>query len=196
MRQPLELPRAIAVVVGGGARGRLGRPRNSVVMIRSLVAVGAIALALLPAVTLGAPTTVVRSGPIAPPPRAAVVRSAGQDSFKVPFHVDLRPKFAQPDMQSTLSPYRLHQLQWSPQYVVQPARYQNGCFANNLFGAPSTLSSDGSVGPGVTLGSLADDRSKHLISSTPSNDSNPPVSGNAVVTLQPTSCGSANIINL
>jgi hypothetical protein len=58
------------------------------------------------------------------------------------------------------------------------------------------LSSDGSVGPGVTLGSLVDDRSRHLISSSPSDEPNLPLSGNAVVTLQPTSCGSANIINL
>lgn len=168
-------------------------------MIRSLVVAGAIALALLPpAVTLGAPTAVIRGGPIAPPPpRSAVGRSAGQDSFKVPFHVDLRPKLSEPDMQSTLSPYRSHVWQWAPQYVGnQPLWYQNGCFANNLFGAPSTFSSDGSVGPGVTLGSLADERSRHLISSTPSSEPNLPLSGNAVVTLQPTSCGSANIINL
>jgi hypothetical protein len=167
-------------------------------MMRALVMAGAIALALLaPAVTLGAPTAVVRSGPVAPPPRSAVGRYAGQDSFKVPFHVDLRPKWAEPDMQSTLSPYRLHGWQSAPQYVGnQPLWYQNGCFANNLFGAPSTLSSDGSVGPGVTLGSLVDDRSRHLISSTPSNEPNLPLSGNAVLTLQPTSCGSANIFNL
>jgi hypothetical protein len=167
-------------------------------MMRSLVVAGAIALALLPAVTLGAPTAFVRGGPIAPPPpRSAVGRTAGQDSFKVPFHVDLRPKLAEPGMQSTLSPYRLHGWQWAPQYVGnQPLWYQSGCFANNLFGVPSTLSSDASVGPGVTLGSLADERSRHLISSTPSYDPNLPLSGNALVTLQPTSCGSANIINL
>jgi hypothetical protein len=167
-------------------------------MMRSLLVASAIALALLsPAVTLGAPTAVVRGGPIAPPPRSAQSRYAGQDSFKVPFHVDLRPKWAEPEMQSTLSPYRLHGWQWAPQYVGnQPLWYQNGCFANNLFGGPSTFSNDGSVGPGVTLGSLADDRSRHLISSTPSSEPNLPLSGNAVVTLQPTSCGLANIINL
>ncbi|MGA8796588.1 MAG: hypothetical protein WB526_05915 [Candidatus Cybelea sp.] len=168
-------------------------------MKRSLVVAGALALALLPpAVTLGAPTAVVRSGPIAPPPtRSAQTRYAGQDSFKVPFHVDLRPKWGEPTMQSTLSPYRSHEWQWAPQYVGnQPLWYQNGCFANSLFGTPSTLSSDGSVGPGVTLGSLVDDRSRHLISSSPSGEPNLPLSGNAVVTLQPTSCGSANIINL
>jgi hypothetical protein len=168
-------------------------------MMRSLVVAGAIALALLPpVVTLGAPTAFVRGGPIAPPPpRSAVGRSAGQDSFKVPFHVDLRPRFGEPNMQSTLSPYRSHGWQWAPQYIGnQPLWYQNGCFANNLFGAPSTLSSDASVGPGVTLGSLADDRSKHVISSMPSSEPSLPLSGGAVVTLQPTSCGSANIINL
>lgn len=168
-------------------------------MMRSLVVAGAIALALLPpAVALGAPTAAVRGGPIAPPPpRSAVGRPASQDSFKVPFHVDLRPSFGEPEMHSTLSPYPLHRLQWAPQYVGnQPLWYQSGCFANNLFGAPSTLSSDASVGPGVTLGSLADDRSKHLISSTPSSEPNLALSGGAVVTLQPTSCGSANIINL
>lgn len=163
--------------------------------------VGAIALALLPpVVTLGAPTAVVRGGPVAQqpqPPRSAAGRFASQDSFKVPFHVDLRPKLAEPDMQSTLSPYRSHRWQWTPQYVGnQPLWYRSGCFANNIFGVPSTLSSDASVGPGVTLGSLVDDRSRHLISSTPSSDSNLPLSGSAVVTLQPTSCGSANIINL
>lgn len=160
--------------------------------------VSAIVLALLPpAVTLAAPTGVVRGGPVAPPPRSAAGHVASQDSFRVPFHVDLRPKLAEPGMQSTLSPYRSHGWQWAPQYVGnQPAWYQNGCFANNLFGVPSTLSSDGSVGPGVTLGSLADDRSKHLIPSTPSNEPNLQLSSNAVVTLQPTSCGSANIFNL
>ena len=109
----------------------------------------------------------------------------------------VRPKLGEPGMLSTTSPYRLHGWQWAPQYVGnQPLWYQSGCFANNLFGAPSTLSSDGSVGPGVTLGSLTDERSKHLISSTPSYDPNLPLSGGALVTLQPTSCGSANIINL
>jgi hypothetical protein len=167
-------------------------------MKRSLIVAGAIALAALaPAVTLGAPTAVVRSGPIAPPPpRAAAGRAAGQD-FKVPFHVDLRPKLGEPELQSTLSPYRSHGWQWAPQYVGnQPLWYQSGCFAKSLFGVPSTLSSDALTGPGVTLGSLADDRSKHLISSTPSSDPNLPLGGSAVVTLQPTSCGSANIINL
>ena len=168
-------------------------------MIRNLVVAGAIALALLPpAVTLGAPTAAVRGGPIAPPPpRSAQTRYAGQDSLKVPFHVDLRPKLGEPGMLSTTSPYRLHGWQWAPQYVGnQPLWYQNGCFANNLFGVPSTLTSDGSVGPGVTLGSLADERSRHLISSTPSDEPNQPLSGGAVLTLQATSCGSANIINL
>jgi hypothetical protein len=167
--------------------------------MRSLIVASAIALAVLPpAVMLAVPTGAVRGRSIAPPPpRSTVGRFASEDSFKVPFHVDLRPKFGEPEMQSTLSPYRSHRWQWTPQYVGnQPRWYQNGCFANNLFGIPSTLSSDASVGPGVTLGSLADDRSRHLISSTPSNDSNLPLSGNAVVTLQPTSCGSANIINL
>jgi hypothetical protein len=167
-------------------------------MIRSLVVASAIALALLPpAVTLGAPTAVVRGGPIAPPPpRSAGGHFASQDSFRVPFHADLRPKLAEPDMQSTLAPYRFRAWQWAPQYVgIQPLWYQNGCFANNLFGAPSTLTSDASAPPGVKLGSLVDDRSKHLLSSTPSYNPNLPLSGNAGVTLQATSCGSASLIN-
>jgi hypothetical protein len=167
-------------------------------MNRSLVVASAIALALLPpAVTLGAPTAVVRGGPVAPPPHSAVGRSAGQDSFRMPFHVDLHPQLREPNMQSTLSPYRSHGWQWSPQYIGnQPAWYQNGCFANNLYGVPPTLTNDASAPIGVTLGSLVDDRSKHIISSTPSYDPNLPLSGVAVVTLQPTSCGSANIIDL
>ncbi len=167
-------------------------------MVRSLIVTGAVALALLsPAVTLGAPTAVVRSGAVAqpPPPRLAAGRSAGQDSFKLPIHFDARPKPAEPDMESRFLPYRWHGLQPSPQYVWnQPAWNQEGCFANNLFGTPSTLPGDGSV-PGMTIGSLVDGHSKNLLSSTPSYDPNLPPGGEGLVTLQATSCGSARSIN-
>ncbi len=156
----------------------------------------ALALAfLLPAIAVGAPTAVVRSGPVVqpPPPRSVQGRSAGQD-FKLPFHVDFRPRTAEPDMQTFL-PYRWHALQYSPQYLWnQPAWNQNGCFANNLFGAPSTLPGDGLV-PGNTIGSLVDGHSKNLLSATPSYDPRLPPGGEGVVTLQTTSCGSANVIN-
>jgi hypothetical protein len=165
-------------------------------MMRSLVVASAIALTFLPpAIAVGAPTAAVRGGPIVqpPPPRSLQARSASQE-FKVPFHVDLHPRTAEPDMQTFL-PYRWHALQYSPQYLWnQPAWNQNGCFANNLFGAPSTLQGDGLV-PGTTIGSLVDGRSKSLLSSTPSYNPNLPPGGEGVVTLQPTSCGSANVIN-
>ncbi|MGC9991240.1 MAG: hypothetical protein ABSD52_02420 [Candidatus Cybelea sp.] len=166
-------------------------------MLRSLILASAIGLALLPAVTLGAPAAVVRGGPVVqpPPPRSAQARSAGQDSFKLPFHADLRPRPAEPDMQAFL-PYRWHALQYSPQYLWnQPAWNQSGCFANNLFGAPSPLPGDGSLPGSITIGSLVDGRSKNLLSSTPSYDANLPPGGEGVVTLQATSCGSARSIN-
>jgi hypothetical protein len=164
-------------------------------MMRSLVAASAIALALLPpAIAVSAPTAAVRGGPVVrPPPRSMQVRSAGED-FKLPFHVDVHPRTAEPDMQTFL-PYRWHALQYSPQYLWnQPAWNQNGCFANNLFGAPSTLPGDGLV-PGNTIGSLVDGHSKNLLSSTPSYDPHLPPGGEGAVTLQATSCGSANVIN-
>jgi hypothetical protein len=167
-------------------------------MMRSLLVAGAIVLALLPpAVTLGAPTAVGRGAAIAqpPPPRAAAARSADRD-FKVPFHLDMRPKPAESEMQAMVLPYRWHAWQYSPQYLWnQSAWDQNGCFANNLFGVPSTLPSDGSVPGTVTIGSLVDDKSKSLLSSTPSYAQSLPSTDGAVVSLQPTSCGSARSIN-
>lgn len=167
--------------------------------MRSLVVASALALALMqPAVTLGAPTAVVRGGPIVqpPPPRSAQGHFAGQDSFKLPIHIDARPRPAESDTEARFLPYRWHGLQSSPQYVWnQPAWNQGDCFANNLFGTPSTLQNDGSLPGSITIGSLVDGRSKNLLSSTPSYDPNLPPSGEAVVTLQPTSCGSARSIN-
>jgi hypothetical protein len=164
--------------------------------MRSLLVAGAIVLAgLPPAVTLGAPTAVGRGAAIAqpPPPRAAAARSADRD-FQVPFHLDMRPKPA--ELQAMVLPYRWHAWQYSPQYLWnQSAWDQNGCFANNLFGVPSTLPSDGSVPGTVTIGSLVDDKSKSLLSSTPSYAQSLPSTDGAVVSLQPTSCGSARSIS-
>lgn len=176
-------------------------------MIRTLVVTSAIALALLPpVVALGAPTPVFRGTPVShlPPPRAAQGRS-GSDSFKVPFHVDARPRTAEPDMQTTLFPYRPHALQSSSRYLWnQPAWYENGCFVNNLSGVPSTAPNGTSIPAGFTFGSLVDDHSKHLFSSTPSYNPNSPSSGSAAVTsspagpqyqVQPTPCGSASLFS-
>ncbi|HLY01467.1 MAG TPA: hypothetical protein VKR56_03115 [Candidatus Cybelea sp.] len=166
-------------------------------MNRRLVGAGAIALVLLqPAAALAAPTAVVRGGPMAPPPpRISASRSAGQD-FKVPFHVDARPKPVESETQPMLLPYRWHAWQYSPQYLWnQSAWGQNGCFADNLFGVPSTLPSGTSLPANITIGSLVDDRSKQILSSTPSYDQSLPLTGGAVATLQPTSCGSASLIN-
>ncbi|MFY9718568.1 MAG: hypothetical protein WAK16_02885 [Candidatus Cybelea sp.] len=176
-------------------------------MIRTLVLASAIALALLPpVVALGAPTPVLRGTPVShlPPPRAAEGRS-GSDSFRVPFHVDARPKPAERDMETTLLPYRLHPLQPSSRYLWnQPAWYENGCFVNNLSGVPSTAPNGASIPAGLTFGSLVDDHSKHLFSSTPSyNPNSPSISGAAVTSspvgsqyqVQPTPCGSASLFN-
>jgi hypothetical protein len=177
--------------------------------MRTLVVAGAIALALLPpAVTLGAPTQGFRVPllPQLPPPRAAAGHSAGQDSFKVPFHIDAHPKPAETDIESTFLPYGWHGWPLGPRYVwIQPSWYQNGCFANNIFGTPPTLQSDTSVPTSVTIGSLVDDRSKRLFSSTPSYSPNSPSSSDAVAMsspislqyeFQPTQCGSSRLINL
>jgi hypothetical protein len=177
-------------------------------MMRTLAVAGAVALALLPpAVTLGAPTQGSRVAPLPqlPPPRGAVLHSAGQDSFKVPFHIDARPKAAQTGIESTFLPYRWHGWPVGHQNVwIAPTWYQNGCFANNIFGTPSMFQSDNAVPPRFTIGSLVDDRSKHLISSTPSYNPNS-MSGSDAVTMssplnlqyqfQPTQCGSSSIVN-
>jgi hypothetical protein len=175
--------------------------------MRTLVVAGAIALALLPpAVTLGAPTQGFRVAPLPrlPPPRAAAGHPAGQDSFKLPFHIDARPKPAETDVESTFLPYRWHGWQPGPRYVwIQPTWYQNGCFADNLFGTPSTLQSGTSVPASVTIGSLVDDRSKHLFSATPSYNPNSRPGSDALTSspvglqyqVQPTRCGSSTLIN-
>jgi hypothetical protein len=176
-------------------------------MIRMLVVTGGIALALLPpVVALGAPTPVFRGTPVSHlPPRAAEGRSS-PDSFKVPFHVDARPKPTERDMETTLFPYRWHALQSSSQYLWnQPAWYENGCFINNLSGVPSTAPGGASIPAGLTLGSLVDDHSKHLFSLSPSYNPNSPSSSSAAVTSNPvgsqyqvqaTPCGSASLFNL
>lgn len=173
-------------------------------MIRALVVAGAIALALLPpAVTLGAPVPVFRGAPIPHPlPRAAEGRSAGQDTFKVPIEINVRQKSVEPDFESTFAQYRWHGWQWSPRYFwYQPAWYQNGCFANNLFGTPTNPAGDSSWPANVTIGSLVDNRSMSLFSSTPSyNPSNPNTAnlqsnGTLSATLQPTLCGSSSSFN-
>ncbi len=176
-------------------------------MIRTFALAGTIALALLPpVVALGAPTPAFHSAPVSHlPPRAAEGRY-GQDSFKVPFEVDTRSKGGRLDVEPLFVPYRWHALQSSSRYLWnQPAWYQDGCFVNSLSGAASTVPSDASVLPGVTIGSLVDDRSKHLFSFSPSyNPNSPPGSSAAVASspagpqyqVQPTQCGSASLFTL
>ena len=173
-------------------------------IMRTLVLAAAIALTLLaPAVTLGAPTRGFHGAPPqqAPPPRGGAGHSIGQDSFKVPFHVDARPKPVRTEVEPLFLPYRLHAWQQGPRYVG-PTWFQNGCFANNTFGTPSTLQSDSSVPTSVTIGSLVDDRSKHLFSSKPSYNPNSASSDAITMTnptglqyqFQPTECGSSSLI--
>jgi hypothetical protein len=173
-------------------------------MMRVLIFAGTIALAMLPpATTLSAPTPVVRaaSGAQLPPPRAAEVRRDGQDSFKLPIHFDARPKPLEPNPSYTW--YQSAQ-RYQPASLYQPAQYQNGCFANNLSGVPSTAQSDTAALQTVTLGSLADDRSKALFSSTPSYKPDLSLNSNAPATssglgfqyqVQQTPCGQANVFN-
>ncbi len=177
--------------------------------MRTWVVAGAIVLALLaPAETLGAPTRGIRVAPVPqlPPSRAAFGRSAGQDSFRVPFHVDARPKPIESNTEPAFRPYRWNAWPLAPHYVLsQPAWYQNGCFANNIFGAPSTFQSGASLPTGVTLGSLVDGHSKNLISPTPSYNPTSPSNGEGATGSNPlglqyhvqaTTCGSSTLIDL
>ena len=177
--------------------------------MRALVVVGAVALTLLPpAVTFGAPPPGFRAATLPQaPPRAAASHSASRDSFKLPFHLDAGPKPAEDEINPTFLPFdRWGAWPVAPRYVwLQPTWLQNGCFSNNAFGTPSTLQSAAYMPAGTTIGSLVDDRSKDLISSTPSYNPISPSSANAATMsnpvglqyqLQPTLCGSSSLFNL
>jgi hypothetical protein len=176
-------------------------------MMRTLVVAGAIALAFLPpALTFAAPTGAVRgvSAP-APPPRVLEARHGTEDSFKVPMHIDVWRGESQPNWESQ-NPYHWHSLQANPGYLwYQPAWLQDGCFANGPLGVPPVATSGNASLQGETLGSLVDDRSKNLFSSTPSHNPSLPLSGDALAasnatglqfSVQPTACGSNRILGL
>ena len=177
-------------------------------MTRTLIVAGAIALALLPpALTFAAPTGAVRgvSASGLPPPRVSEMRRETEGSFKVPMHIDVRPGASQPNWESQY-PYRWHSLQANPGYLWnQPAWLQGGCYANGPLGLlPVGTSAPASL-QGETIGSLVDDRSKNLFSSTPSHNPSSPLSGDALAasnatgpqfTVAPTACGSNRVLGL
>jgi hypothetical protein len=173
-------------------------------MLRTLIVAGAIALAFLPpALAFAVPTGAVRgvSASALPPPRVVEPRRGTEDSFKVPMHIDVRPGASQPNWESQY-PYRWHPLQANPAYLYQPAWLQNGCYTNNTLGVPPVATSGQASLQGETLGSLVDDRSKNLFSSTPSHNPSSPLSGDALasnatglqLTVQPTACGSNRLL--
>jgi hypothetical protein len=165
-------------------------------MMRVLVVAGAIALALLPpTVTLGAPVPGSRAVSLPnAPPHVAAGRRAAPDAFTLPIHLN------------AWGPLEPTQGQWyRPAGLYQPVWYQNGCFANNLFGVPAPEQSDAMALQNVTLGSLVDDRSRQLFSSTSSHSPDLPSSGGDATALgvaglqavvAPTACGSSRTIDL
>jgi hypothetical protein len=177
-------------------------------MMRTLVATAALALAILPPVfAFGAPVQGYRVAPAQQQqvPRAAMSRSASQDAFKVPMELNVLPKPAARESDATVLPYRFQGSQVAGEPVwIQPSWYQNGCFAQNVFGTAPAFQNDGSSLASTTLGSLADDRSKHLISTTPSYNPSSPSGSSGLATsnqtglslqVQPTQCGSSRLIN-
>lgn len=198
----------------GRSGGRRRYPRNSVVrMIRSLVLVGAVALAVAqPVATLGAPPAALPAYRPAiaaqrPAPASAPAEGSGaRDAFKVPFDVDVGPRPLAGTSASRFVPSNWRGWQSIPGY----AWYQPACYSNNGFGSPWTSLTTMPMNTpapttGFTIGSLVDDRSQHLLSPTPSyatgiaSPSNGDATTSSPLTLQygfqTTPCGAANFLN-
>lgn len=136
---------------------------NVGIMTRLLIA-GTAALAIVtPATVLGAPSprTAAPSAYRATASRSASARagefSVGGDNFRVPLELDMRPRPLPGTVQHPSGVW------------YQPAWYAPTCL--NGLGTPSAASMlpGASSSPAdFTIGSLADERSKNLFSSTPS----------------------------
>ncbi len=124
-----------------------------------------------PALALGAPPggqAVVRATPVSreSPTRGAAAERSTQDQFKVPFDVDLRPAQLPEAAQYRLDPYQPRAWE-APGYVL----YQPACPSGGLLGPSVGLTAPAGVASppqDFTIGSLVDQRSENLFSSTPS----------------------------
>jgi hypothetical protein len=140
-------------------------------VIRPLLVTGLIAAILPPGIALGAPPAqpaVVRPAQAARQTSegGATVRSA-QDQFKVPFDVDVHPTQLPESAQYRLDPYQPREWATIPAYVL----YQPACLNGAAWGpsASSTAPAGAASQPAdFTIGSLVDQRSENLFSSTPS----------------------------
>jgi hypothetical protein len=126
---------------------------------------------LAPALALGAPPAqpaVVRTAPAARQSSGGAAQQRyGQDQFKVPFEVNVHPTQLPESAQYRLDPYQPREWEAVPGYAVgQPA-----CLNNGLVGPSASLGAPigGTSQPAdFTVGSLVDERSENLFSSTPS----------------------------
>jgi hypothetical protein len=142
---------------------------------RSLLVAGVVAAALgAPSIALAAPAgglAVVRAAPASnqAPARSAGTQRSAQDPFKVPFDVEVRPAQLPESAQYRLDPYdsQPREFETAPGYVL----YQPACLGNGYWSPSGGLTSPGggsSPPSDFTVGSLVDQRSENLFSSTPS----------------------------
>jgi hypothetical protein len=144
------------------------RPKFSFTVNRFTIFAGTAALmAMLPCVTLSAPTggAVFRAAPVVARPEFPQ-RPAEQNrgNVTVPFHVDAAPKATQ-----TL---RVPTSQWHPAWTWRPnyVWFANPCFANGANWAPlQSAGTSQSALNDISIGSLAGDPKHSILSSSASD---------------------------